>query len=456
MLIKQKDFNLENENKNLILNFDFDNPLVRLITEKLNIKKDQLKNDIEVFSTLGLINSQKVVFVKEANLKEKIRDLGKIINVEEDFLILIDSFSKNLVLDLANFIVQASYRFENHKSKTNDKKNKLYYFSDLDIEEDIFNGIVYGEAVNNTKNLVNTPYNYLNAEKLAKYSKGLASIENVTVKVYGKEACESMNMGAFLGVNKGSKDEPQLIHLRYNGKKDSADIVSLVGKGVMYDTGGYSLKTTTGMPSMKCDMAGAATVLGAFEIAAKIKLSCNLDVVIAATDNRIGDNAIVPDDIITAANGTTIEILSTDAEGRLTLADALWFAQKEGATKLIDVATLTGAVIGALGKEYTGAFTNNQALLDKLLEVSNDTKEKIWQLPITKAFHDELKSYSADIKNSSGNRLAGASVAAAFLEKFIEKENSWIHLDIAGTAFSDKTGATGIMVETLVEFIKTL
>lgn len=456
MLNKQENFNLDKENKNLVLGTNLDKPFVKMITDKLNIKQDQLKNDIEVFSTLGLINPKKVIFVKETNLKDKLKDLGKIINVEEDSLLLIDTFSTSFISELVSLVNQANYRFENHKSKSTNKKNKLYYYSGEDTNDLITKGEIISSSINKTKDLVNTPYNYLNAKKLAEYAKGLSSLENVSVKVYGKADCEAMGMGAFLGVNKGSKDEPQLIHLRYQGNKDSNELLGLVGKGVMYDTGGYSLKTTTGMPSMKCDMAGAATVLGSFEVVAKLKLTCNLDVVIAATDNRIGDNAIVPDDILTAANGTTIEVLSTDAEGRLTLADALWFAQKEGATKLIDVATLTGAVIGALGKEYTGAFTNNQAFLDNLISVSKTTNEKIWQLPITKAFHEELKSYSADIKNSSGNRLAGASVAAAFLEKFIEKDNSWIHLDIAGTAFNDKTGATGVMVQTLVNFIEKI
>ena len=261
-------------------------------------------------------------------------------------------------------------------------------------------------------------------------------------------------MGAFLGVNKGSFEEPRLIHIRYTGDKESKEIISLIGKGVMYDTGGYSLKTGNGMPNMKCDMAGAATVLGAIEVIARLGFKKNVDMIIAATDNRIGDGAIVPDDILTAANGMTIEIISTDAEGRLTLADALWFAQIKGATKLVDIATLTGAIVAALGKEYTGVFTNDQEYLNSLISVSEKTKEKLWQMPISEGYRKELKCFAADMRNTGTSRTAGASVAAAFLEKFVEDNRPWIHIDIAATAFDEKKGGSGVLVKTLAEFCK--
>jgi leucyl aminopeptidase len=174
-------------------------------------------------------------------------------------------------------------------------------------------------------------------------------------------------------------------------------------------------------------------------------------VVVAATDNRIGDNAMVPDDIITSANGKTIEIISTDAEGRLTLADAVWFAQKQGAKKIIDVATLTGAIMAALGSYYTGAFTNNQDFFDAFKKVTEVTKEKIWQMPISKEYHDELKSEVADLKNKGG-RLGGASQAAAFIEEFIDEDTAWIHLDIAGTSSDKKKNSNGVMVKSFMKF----
>jgi len=450
MFKKQAEFNLELEKKTCVITSNTDQELVKTILEKLNIQKSDLEAEVEIIHTLGKLAMKKVIILDEDKILEK--GLSKLFDLKEDVLILLDTFSKVEIKELITILVESSYRFNTFKANNAQSEVNLYYYSDNDFAAQINAGMIYGEAVNHTKQLVNLPYNYLNAKKLTEYAKELETIDNLSVKVYGKVECEAMNMGAFLGVNKGSKDEPQLIHLRYTGNKESKEIVGLIGKGVMFDTGGYSLKTGTGMPTMKCDMAGAATVLGAIEIIAKLKYPHNVDVIIAATDNRIGDDAIVPDDILTAANGLTIEILSTDAEGRLTLADALWFAQKEGATKLIDIATLTGAVVGALGKEYTGAFTNNQDFVNELLALSEKTKEKLWQMPISEGYRKELKSFSADLKNSSSTRLAGASVAAAFLEKFVENNNPWIHLDIAGTAFDEKKGGSGILVKTLAEY----
>jgi len=450
MFNKQADFNLELEKKTCVISSNTDNELVKTILGKLNINKQDLGCDLEIIHSLGKLAMKKVIIINEDKILDK--GLSKLFDLKEDVIILLDTFSKVTIKDLFTVLVESTYRFNTFKSKEKPSEVNLYYYSDNDYTEPISAGMIYGEAVNHVKQLVNLPYNYLNAEKLTNYAQELESIGNLTVKVYGKAECEAMKMGAFLGVNKGSKDEPQLIHVRYTGNKESKEIVSLVGKGVMFDTGGYSIKNGTGMPTMKCDMAGAATVLGAIEIIARLKYPHNVDCVIAATDNKIGDDAIVPDDILTAANGLTIEILSTDAEGRLTLADALWFAQKEGATKLIDIATLTGSIVATLGKEYTGAFTNNQNFLNELIALSEKTKEKLWQMPISEGYRKELESFSADLKNSHSNRLAGASVAAAFLEKFVENNTPWIHLDIAGTAFDEKKGGSGIMVKTLAEY----
>lgn len=445
---------LSKETMTLVISSDIENLLVNEIFTLLGIQKSELENDLEVIRTLGKLTAKKVIVLNQDKMMENAKIWEKIRDLKEDVLFVLDTFGKTDLRLLFENLVTQSYRFSHFKSKDKVRNYGIHYVSSTNLDEVIKEAIIIGEAINRVKELVDTPYNHLNAKKLAELALTLKELENVEVNVYGKRECEAMNMGAFLGVNKGSKDEPQLIHIRYKGNNDSNDITALVGKGVMYDTGGYSLKTSTVMPTMKCDMAGAATVLGALEIIAKNNFKANVDIVIAATDNKIGDDAIVPDDILTAANGTTIEIISTDAEGRLTLADALWFAQKEGATKLIDIATLTGAVVAALGKEYTGAFTNNQAFLNELMNISEKTKEKLWQMPITEGYRKELKSYAADLRNSGTSRTAGASVAAAFLEKFIENNRPWIHLDIAGTAFDEKTGGSGIMVKTLAEFFR--
>ena len=352
--------------------------------------------------------------------------------------------------DLSETILTKNYEFNAFKSKKEEKVKDFFYYGETEIYDAVKKGYVYGESVNMARDLVNTPYNYMKAEDLANFAKDLERHEGVSVKIYDKKEIEEMNMGSYLGVNKGSVDEPKFIYIKYQGLDKREDPTALVGKGVMYDTGGYSLKTPASMPGMKVDMAGSAAVVCAINALARLKAKANVMAIVAATDNRIGENAVVPDDILTAASGKTIEIISTDAEGRLTLADAVWFAQKEGAKKVIDVATLTGAMVAALGTAYTGAFTNDHLFLKEFEKATKLTKEPIWHMPIADSYRKELKSKVADIKNK-GNRFAGASTAAAFIEEFIDKDTKWIHLDIAGTSSKKETGATGVMVKSFTE-----
>jgi leucyl aminopeptidase len=249
----------------------------------------------------------------------------------------------------------------------------------------------------------------------------------------------------------------RLLYLSYHGSRNDDQGLTIVGKGLMYDTGGYSLKQN--MNDMKDDMGGAATAISVFEAAVLNKLPVNLNVVVAATDNRINSKALLPDDVLTAMNGKTIEIVSTDAEGRLTLADALCFAQKEGAKVVVDIATLTGAVVVALGEYTTGLFANDQDLAEKMLKSAESENESLWQLPITDYIRKQVRgSKVADLTNSTGRNM-GASSAAAFLEEFVEPTTKWLHIDIAGTvfhtspAFEEFYGASGVMVRTLLNFL---
>lgn len=457
MFQKQESFNLEQEKKALILTNDLTNDLVKAIDEKFKGKVKNISTEpFTTIYTLGYLAADKIhVIDQEAFGDEDKRKkiLKAITNLKDESILLLDTFEESLIADLFEGLLYSGYIFDKLKSKKEDEKPLISYTMTKNYEALIEQGLILGEAINHTRDLVNTPYNFMNSLHLADYAKGLERFEGVTVKIIEKDEIEQMNMGAFLGVNKGSTEPPKLIYVEYNGDKSSKDKTALVGKGVMYDTGGYSLKTPQYMPTMKMDMGGSATVLGAIEAIARLKYKANVSVVVAATDNRIGDHAIVPDDILTAANGLTIEIVSTDAEGRLTLADALWYAQKQGATKLIDVATLTGAIVAALGDSYTGAFTNNTEFLNQLQDVTEQTNDLIWQMPIHEKYRKELKSYSADISNKGG-RMAGSSIAAAFLEKFIENDTPWIHLDIAGVAFNSKDGATGRMVKNLTQLFK--
>ncbi len=448
----QTAFDLTKETKVLILSNRQESLSAQAVLKALDFDPDAMDASYEMLHPLNKIPAKKVMVLNEAHLDDDDKFeavFGGIKSLKDDAIVLVDTFATEHQAVVAEYIMTNHYAFTELKSNPKEASN-LYYTEATDAFNE---GLIIGESINFTKDLVNRPYNVLNAEKLANIAKSLESIDGVAVNVLEKDDCEKMNMGAFLGVNKGSTDPLKLIHMTYNGNPTSDELTALVGKGVMYDTGGYSLKGVTSMPSMKMDMGGSATVIGAMKAIASLKLPVNVSVVVAATDNRIGDNAIVPDDVLVAADGTTIEIISTDAEGRLTLADAVWFAQKEGATKIVDVATLTGAVVAALGDAYVGAFTNNQDFYGDIEKASQAAKERVWQMPVDKAHDKLIESKVADIKNSGG-RLAGSSTAAAFIKHFIKNDVPWVHLDIAGTAYKSDTGATGVMVKTLTNLFR--
>ncbi len=454
MLKKQDGFTPNKESKNIVLFQNPDSELFQTLNDKLNQKLSSLDaSKMHTVHTLENLPMEKVYLLGGKTFEDsekRDKTLKQVCDIEEETLILLDTFPAESISLAIEKTLYHLYRFNRFKQKDKKDEAVVYYTVSQEHEDAVNEGFVFGEAINNTRELVNTPYNFLNAEKLAEYAKNLERFENIKVRILEKGDCEQLNMGAYLGVNAGSKDAPKFIHVEYENAPDSKEKTALVGKGIMYDTGGYSLKSVKGMPTMKCDMGGAATVLGAIEAIARMGYKANVSVMIAATDNRIGDHAHVPDDILRAASGHTIEIISTDAEGRLTLADALWYAQEKGASRIVDIATLTGGVVAALGTYHTGAFTNNEDFYSLLSQTAKDSNEKIWRLPVDKAHHDTLKSPYADIKNSGG-RMAAASVAAAFLETFVQKDIPWIHLDIAGTAYEEKKGASGVMVKTLAK-----
>lgn len=458
MITEQKEFILKTETKNIIITNNKKNALVKKIDKALGGKlEDVSKEPFSIVYTLGKLQCEKVFVVNFEKLNDE-ESLEKIIkgitSIKGDSVTLVDTFVNESYFDfmaqLSEKIITDNYKFDKFKSKNKDEPKEFFFFGNTKVKDIITKGYILGECINNARTLVNTPYNYLNATDLANYAEEFNKYDNVTVTIYDKKQIEDMNMGAFLGVNKGSSDEPKLILVKYQGKETFDNPTALVGKGVMYDTGGYSLKTSQSMPGMKVDMAGSAAVLGAIEAIARLKPVANVMAIVAATDNRIGDGAIVPDDVLVSANGKTIEIISTDAEGRLTLADAVWFAQEQGAKRVIDTATLTGSMVAALGHEFTGAFTNNKEFYNEFYSATKKAKEDIWEMPISKGYRKLIESKVADIKNTGG-RLAGASTAAAFIEEFINKDTAWIHLDIAGTASNEKDQATGVMVKSFTE-----
>nr|WP_106780621.1 leucyl aminopeptidase [Lysinibacillus timonensis] len=320
-------------------------------------------------------------------------------------------------------------------------------------------GKVYAESVNEARTLINTPPNLLTAPDLAEYARRLANEYDFEVEILTKAELEELGMGGILAVNQGSSIEPRLITLKYKATDEWENVIGLIGKGVTYDTGGYSIKSKTGMVGMKGDMGGAAAVLGAMKIVGELRPEQNVVAVIGATDNMISSNAMKPDDVITTYSGKTVEVLNSDAEGRLVLADAVTYAKQQGANYLIDVATLTGGVITALGYDKTGALSNNEAFFDAFIEASIETGEFVWGMPLTENDKKRIrKSDVADLNNSPGSD-GHMIFGGGFVGEFVEG-TPWIHLDIAGTSESKNgndlgpKGGTGVMVRTLATFIE--
>ncbi|MEM9671772.1 MAG: leucyl aminopeptidase [Bacteroidota bacterium] len=369
-----------------------------------------------------------------------------------------------LLLTFAEGLLLASYEFSRYKKDSKEGRDGLSEISIVhaavklaDIKE--LSALVEGVFL--ARDLVNEPVISLNAEKLSKAFKKAGKDGGFSVDVFDKSKIASLKMGGLLGVNAGSPDPPTFNVLEYKPEKSiNKQPYVIVGKGVTYDTGGLSLKPSTSMDTMKSDMGGSAAVIGTMVAVAKNKLPIHLVGLVPATDNRPGGNAIVPGDVITISDGSTVEVLNTDAEGRLILADALSFAKKYKPELVIDLATLTGAAVMAIGKEGMVMMgTASEEYKNQLKEAGNQTYERLVEFPLWKEYRDYLKSDIADLKNIGG-RTAGAITAGMFLEHFTDYE--WIHLDIAGVAFLDSSdgyrskNGTGAGVRLLYRFFKNL
>ncbi len=321
-------------------------------------------------------------------------------------------------------------------------------------------GKILAEATNLARDMVNEPANYMTPTHMAETAARLAETYRLELSVLEQEQMRELGMGALLGVAQGSRQPPKFIILHYRGSNSTGIDIALVGKGITFDSGGISIKPSQGMEEMKGDMAGGAAVMAAMSAIAQLKPKINVMAVIPATENLPGENALKPGDILTALSGKTIEIISTDAEGRLALADALGYAKKLGAKLMVDVATLTGACRVALGDVCSGAFGNNRELVDKVISAGAEAGELIWQMPMYHQYQEQNKSDVADIKNVGG-KYAGAITAAQFLAEFVG-DTPWVHLDIAGPSMSEKErnylvkGASGVSVRTLVNLVLAL
>lgn len=355
------------------------------------------------------------------------------------------------------------YRFDKFKSEKEPAsalKIVNIYLPDVKEKKACELAITQGEAVaagvTLTKNLANLPSNICTPTYIANQAKELSkSSSKLSIKVLDEAQMKKLGMGALLGVSQGSAEPPKLVCLEYNGGKKNAAPVVLVGKGVTFDTGGNSLKPADAMVGMKYDMCGAATVLGTIKAAALLNIPVNVVGLIPTVENMPGGSAYKPEDILTSMSGQTIEVISTDAEGRLILADALTYAKRYNPDVVIDIATLTGAVVIALGIHATGLITNHDPLAEELLEAGIESHDRAWQLPMWDEYQDQIKSPFADMANVGG-RSAGSITAGCFLSRFAN-DFRWAHLDVAGTAAmmsgTQDRLATGRPVPMLVQYL---
>ena len=422
----------------------------KIVTFDLNSKKSIILINVDQEVNEENLGADFFNFLKENSFNDIVISVASLIN-----------FNKNFLSNFLHGIRLKSYEFNIYKSKKNEKKLisiNLLNYKDKKNNELRYTAIEAG--TNFARDLVSEPPNVLYPKE---YVNRLLKLKKLGIKVtvYNETKLKKLGMNSLLGVGRGSSKESYLVTLEWYGdKKDKSSPLSFVGKGVCFDTGGISLKPAKFMEEMKYDMAGSAVVAGLIQSLAIRKAKINAVGVLGLVENMPGGNAQRPGDIVKAFNGKTIEVLNTDAEGRLVLADALSFTEKKFKPKfIIDLATLTGAIIVALGEEYAGLFSNNDELSKKLYDAGEKVNEKVWRLPLHKNYDKLMDSTIADIQNINYSGGAGSITAAQFLQRFIEK-TPWAHLDIAGMAFSKKAanlnpgGATGFGVRLLNQLIE--
>ncbi|MGX7111801.1 leucyl aminopeptidase [Gemella cuniculi] len=389
-------------------------------------------------------------------------------NKEYEVAIELPKVEKILTSDFVKALVEgslhATYKFDKYKSDKKEFPEITINISTEELlptlEEDIKEAEDIMKSIFFARDLVNERAEYLYPETLANIAKEKLSPLGVEVEIYDEKQCEELGLKGLLAVGRSSVRKPRFIVMKYLNNKQSEEVIGLVGKGVTYDTGGYSLKpTANSMDTMYCDMGGAGTVIGTMNLVATRKLKTNVIAIVGACENTVSGSSYKPGDIISTLSGKTIEVLNTDAEGRITLADSVYYAtEKLKVSKVIDLATLTGACLVALGEFYTGAITNNEKFYNELSVAAKEAGERVWQLPVDDSFRELNKSSVADVKNTGG-RLGGTITAGLFIENFVANDVPWVHLDIAGTAYLSgpekylPKGATGVHVKTLYNLL---
>ena len=434
----------------------------------LDIYKLALPNENKKILIAGLGKSEDFSLVKIRNLTAKIiKTLMSCGNNKKVVSILHGAgiaglCPKGCAQMITEGAISGAYSFDKYKTVKQENKIEEFIIAEIDDEkfekakQGVETGIIVANSVNMARDLINESSQYLYPETLAKFA-----VENSGVKttVYNKDQIKDMGMNAFLAVGQGSVHEPKLIHMEYKCENPKKKI-AIVGKGITFDAGGLDLKPPSSMLTMRDDMSGAAAVISTMKAISEFKPDIEVHAIVAACENMPSGSAYKPGDVIIAKTGRSIEIDNTDAEGRVTLADALAYAEELGVDEIIDIATLTGACMVALGTVASGIMGNNEEMISSFIKTASKAGEKYWQLPMDEEYAESLKSDIADTKNTGG-RMGGASAAGVFLSKFISK-TPWIHLDIAGTAFMEKPnqegvkGGVGVGVRSLVQYIKSL
>jgi len=458
------------------------NQQIKEINKQLDGK---LIKAIEIENFNGKIKSQLLVHGNNKNKRILILGLGKKNNyatdrarsISADLSKYANSLKlKTLVIDgdslglnktditeaFIEGLVLGTYSFENYKTKDKGKQvlKNIEICGNVDIKS-IEKGKVLGKAVSFARDLGNHPANILTPSFISKEAQRIADkTKDMNCSIFEMKDIKKMGMGAFYGVAQGAKEPAKMIIVEYNGGPLKQKPVALVGKGLTFDSGGISLKPSSNMDEMKFDMCGSATVMGVLDAVSQLKPKLNIIFAIGSTENMPGSNAQRPGDIVTAYNGKTIEVLNTDAEGRLVLADVLAYVNKKyKPAAILDFATLTGAVLIALGNRASGVMGNDKKLMNEIFSASKLSNEKVWELPMWEEYTREIKGKYADLKNIGDGRLAGTITAGAFLKEFVDK-TPWVHMDIAGTAwgpkepsYQPKVGATGVGVRLVWHYL---
>lgn len=377
--------------------------------------------------------------------------------------IYVENLNNEALLKAVMGLEMAQYTIGAYTSeKIVDRKVTLTFVATKSIKKVIDEGLQTGKTINGIKALVDAPPNIKTPEFLGAWAKKSAKKWDYKCKVIKHKDLEKQGFKALLSVGRASVNPPVVIVTEYKAKADNSVDVALVGKGITFDSGGLSIKPSTNLHYMKSDMGGAAAVLGVVELVAKLKLNVNIVGVVASAENAVGSDSYRPGDVIGSFSGKTIEIIDTDAEGRLALADGISYVLKTyKPNQLIDLATLTGSVVRTLGNSAAGMFTNNQSMASSMTQAGSKVHERVWPLPLYEDFESDLHSDVADLRNFSGKPVAGAINAAKFLEAFTNGHDHWLHLDIAGVAFGDSPYAkmkcaSGYGVQLLTNYIKQL